>query len=163
MTSIILMLLIGTIQVIIYYYMTITLEDLKDAWRNTVTGYTATTINQFEVGENFDTNKFADSSNYYPLAFLEIPYSITYDKKNRTISFALVILLNSEFDNPRTNHIKISQAETIGDNIIKSFEANYKHIFKIENVNGLSLSQYTDDKTCGMRFEITGTALRNCL
>jgi len=141
-----------------------TLEEVKNAFRTIATGHTQ--IRQFEYGENFDIDKYPNQEDYYPLFFLEIPYSIQYNfepSSNKTVSFAIVVLFRTDFDNTHDNHSKISTAESIADVILQKFRKDYKTQFKISSANGLSLSQYTDDRTAGVRVEITGTVNRECL
>ena len=141
-----------------------TLEEIKNAWRTIATGHTV--INQFEYGENFDIDKYPNQENYYPLCFLEIPYGVNYNTEpngNKEISFALVILLRTDFDSTHDNHSKISIAESIADVILQKFRTTYKNQIKITSANGLSLSQYTDDRCAGFRVEVSGVVNRECV
>lgn len=138
-----------------------TLEELKDNVQRICLKHK--TIVNFEYGEDFllATGKGSD----YPMAFLEIPYNISYDlitNKFKDYSFSLCILMQVTNDDIVTDHTLISEAETIGDAIVTRITKELKPLgFLIEQVNGISLRNFSDDNVQGMRFELTGKVGRS--
>ncbi len=117
-------------------------------------------IKQFDYGNNFDISVATDTT--YPIVFLETPIQVNYpnDRKFKTLSFALNVLLKTEFDNKKDSISAISIAEDITDAILSKITNDYKQEFYITNVNGLSLENFSDDQLGGMRTELTITYSR---
>jgi hypothetical protein len=137
-----------------------TLEELRHTIKNISLSHKE--IRDFDYGEDFllATGKGKD----YPLVFLELPYSINYESDNRfkTLSFALNVLMTPTDDDIKDDHENISEAEQICDAIITRFQDEVKQFgFIINNVNGISLREYSDDNVSGFRLEIQGRVFRS--
>ncbi|GHM98852.1 hypothetical protein WSM22_03420 [Cytophagales bacterium WSM2-2] len=121
-------------------------------------------IQSFDYGEDYQLA--TGKGKKYPLAFLELPYNIDYsfDQDNlKTVQFALLILFTTKGkgDDVKGDHMLISQAESIGDNVTQIIYKTVKG-FKIDSVNGLSLREFSDDNATGVRLEIKGQMKRDC-
>jgi hypothetical protein len=138
-----------------------TLEQIKDSIKRIALEHRQ--INDFDYGEDFllATGK----GNDYPMAFLEIPYNVTYDlsrNKYKTVQFALLVLFPPSNDAVKEDHTCISNAEQIGDAIITRMQDEFLLLgFLIDSVNGLSLREFSDDSVSGFRFEISGKIMRS--
>ena len=128
-----------------------TLEGLKVLIEETSLSHKD--VNSFSFGNNYN---IAESGyDKYPHVFLELPYLITYDfnKRKDTVQFALNVLLYSKVDDTTEDHFAISMAKNIGDSIIYKLKENSE--LNIENVQGLSLREFSDDNVSGIRYELT--------
>lgn len=137
------------------------LEQIKDKIQTISLSHKQ--IVDFDYGEDFllATGKGSD----YPLAFLEIPYSINYQLDNnrfKTFSFALLILMNPAVDDLQDDHSSISEAETIADSIITTIQTEFRTMgILLDTVNGISLREFSDDSVSGVRFDITIKVFRS--
>jgi hypothetical protein len=129
-----------------------TLQNVSDSLRDISIQHN--TIVDFSSGEDF---LVAIGDKNYPMGFLELPYSITYDTDPRfkSISFAYLVLMQSEQDDIEGDLIAISRAEAIGEAVLEKFRQDNKTTFKVVSANAVSLREFSVDKTCGIRFELT--------
>jgi hypothetical protein len=136
------------------------LEEIKDNIKTICFGHSQ--INEFNYGEQFIID---DLNTRTSQAFLEIPYSLTYDlnANQKTVQFALLILFpSSGVDGIATDHQAISRSEVIGDQVIKEIQLLRTQGLVIDSANGLSVRNIGDTDMCGMRYDITARTLRSC-
>lgn len=135
-----------------------TLNDIKNAFNQVSLQHVD--IKEFYVGDSFSVAVSPQTK--YPIVFLEIPYNISYDDNRRlkSYSFALLVLLKVQQDNINASHTAISNAEDIGDAILSKIQNDYKQQFIISGINALSLDQFSDDYLAGVRYELTATVNR---
>lgn len=127
------------------------LEELKNTFKVNCLAHTK--INNYSMGEEFDIGAAGEDN--FPTAFLEIPYLTTYPQTNtrtKNINFALNIIIQSNINTIEDEHLLISDAETIGDQILKRIDVNNGDI-TFETITGLSLREFSDEDVVGMRFE----------
>lgn len=134
------------------------LNEIKNAFNKVSLAHVD--IEEFYHGTSYDVA--VSPKTKYPIVFLETPYSLAYDnnRKFKTASFALLVLLKIKQDDVNESHNAASIAEDIGDAIISKIQNDYKSEFIISNVNGLSLDSFSDDYLGGIRFEMTVTVAR---
>ena len=115
-------------------------------------------IKEFNYGEIFDIPD--GGSNAYPFSFLEIPYLETIpNKRSKTLSFALNILIKTAPDNRVEDHQAISDGNSIGEAIISRIDNENKD-FHFTSITALSLREFSDDDLAGMRFEFIVRIIR---
>lgn len=111
-------------------------------------------VNTFQYGNNYDiaANNVLD---HYPVAFYELPYSITYDlkKKKDTLQFSYNIFLTSKPDSIVDDHQAMSMAKNIGDAILFKISEEAQE-FIIESANAVSVRQFSDDDVSGIRYDL---------
>lgn len=136
-----------------------TLNDIKNAFNQVSLQHID--IKEFYVGDSF--NVAVSPKTKYPIVFLEIPYNIAYNDNRRlkSYSFALLVLLKVKQDSIEESHNAISAAEDIGDAILSKIQNDYKSQFIISGINALSLDQFSDDYLAGVRFELTVSVNRD--
>lgn len=137
------------------------LQDLKDSIETIAMSFDG--IKDFDYGEDYllATGKGKD----YPLVFLEIPYGLDYQLKNKqkTVQFSLLVLFNSNVDDIKGDHETISEAENIADLMITKMQNEISE-FKIESANAVSVREFSDDNANGIRIDIKGLTPRSkCL
>jgi len=137
-----------------------TLETLKDIFRQVSLAHNE--ISDFNFGEQYSHN---DES--YPLAFLEIPYSITYDleatSNSKAVQFAFIVAMMPEDSGDLVaQHSSISQAERIGESIFQKIREEIP-VLKFESISGVSLNRISNDLAPGFRFDVTVKFNRTCL
>ncbi len=117
-------------------------------------------IKQFHKGTSFGVA--ISPTTVYPIAFLEIPITMNYgnDRRLKTYNFAYHILLKGNQDDIVKDIDLVSYAEDIGDSILSKIQNDYKSSVIINNVNGLSLTEFSDDMLSGVRFEMQVSVTR---
>lgn len=138
--------------------MTHTLETLKDYWRDLCLKHKD--VQQFMVGNYYDS---ANSGNdKYPLCFWEMPYVVDMDlnKPVDRIQISFNVFLLTKQDDIADAHEAISLAKAIGDAIILKAKKDSSSGFIINNANGISVREYTDDYVAGIRWDLTLTVQR---
>lgn len=128
-----------------------TLDELQNAFRKVSLQHKA--IESFDIGTSFDHAVKTDTQ--YPLAFLEVPYSVPFDDSGRflSVNFAYYILFKAQSDD--LNHSLMSKALDIGDSVISKISNDFQSELSISGLNGLSLNEFSDDTCAGFRFEMT--------
>ncbi len=143
----------------------ITLEVVKDIFKQVSLAHKD--IQEFYVGDEFSVAVSPKTA--YPIVFLEIPYNINYseDRKFKSYSFNLLVLLKIEQDDIVDSHRSISAAEDIGDAILSKIQNDYKQVNNKAGLilsginNALSVDQFSNDYLAGVRYPITVTVTRD--
>jgi hypothetical protein len=135
------------------------LEDLKDKVKCISLSHKY--VESFYVGEDALIHLPIKVS--YPSVFLEIPYSIPYtaDRRFKEVNFALLVLDKGKQDDVEGDHKKISDCEQIGDAILAMLQGSLNNDVSFNNINGLSLREFSDNNLSGIRFEITARMKRD--
>jgi hypothetical protein len=137
-----------------------TLEELKEGIESIALSIEG--IKTFDVGE--DALLATGAGTDYPMIYMEIPYNINYEIKAvpfKTVQFALLVLFKGVVDNVKEDHRLISNAEQIGDVLLKTIKKDLPE-FKMDSANGVSVREFSDDSCAGVRIEVTGKILRSC-
>lgn len=137
-----------------------TLEQLKDAIRTISLSHID--ISDFDYGEDA---LVSTTDKRKPYVFLELPYSINLlaskDNGLKSIQFAVLVLIAGTEDDVRNDHAAISRAEQIGDAIMHRIE-NTITGFRVNDINGISLREFSDDNLSGFRYDVSGWLSRLC-
>jgi hypothetical protein len=133
-----------------------TLENLKDFWRDISLKHKD--VQQFDVGSWYDAATHPYTSQYYPLCFWEMPYTINYNqefsKTVDTVTCSLSVFLTTKVDDIADSHQAISIAKSIGDAIVTKARLTATD-FSIQSVNAVTVREYSDDYVSGVRYDIT--------
>jgi hypothetical protein len=135
-----------------------TLNELKGIFETISTSHVD--ISRFDYGH--DSNVAVDPNGTYPLFYLDLPYNITYtdDRRFKQYKFGIFVLNRTEQDSVEDNHDKISECEIIGDAILSKIQDDYKSSMILTGLNAVSLDEYSDDYTAGVRYDLMVTSIR---
>lgn len=136
-----------------------TLEQILEIFRNTSMSHVD--IQSFDYGEDFLMNK-TDEVNY-PTTFLEIPYDLNYGQPNerwKELRFSFLVLIASEPDDVKGDHINISNAEQIGEAILTKIITDHPEL-AFQSINGFSVREFSDNRTAGIRYDIVVKIQKN--
>lgn len=135
------------------------LQELKDSIEYICLQHNA--INNFAYGKEFDI--MGNKSHQYPLAFLELPYALTYypqQQQFKGITFALMFLFSPKQDSIPEQHVGISNADQIADAIIARMQHDFTGKVLFTNIVSISLSEYTAEDLSGVRVEFVARMQR---
>lgn len=119
------------------------------------------TVNSVQTGGVFDiaTSKSSDT---YNAVWIELPILIDYNdsrKKTYTLSLNFLSLCDSNDIDDVIN--KTSMMEVLCDKSLQSLREKYMNI-GLENIQGLTLRNFSDDDLVGVRTELTFIVAREC-
>lgn len=119
-------------------------------------------IKTFDFGEEFLIATGKGKKKPYPMAFLELPFAISFDSDPRFIrlSFAFLVLMPSKFDNVTDDLEAISIAAQIGEAILTKFFDDNRGQISNPSINAVTLREFSDDDVAGVRFEVVLTTLK---
>lgn len=117
-------------------------------------------INSFYVGNTW--NQSNSKGDVYPCVWLEFPILVTYDTKGqKEYSFSLDILMLPNADDENDELSKISECESIADDLLMAF-SKYMKNFGVNSSNGLTIKNLNADIACGIRVDIKVSTNREC-
>ena len=111
----------------------------------------------------FRLDIMGDVTHQYPMAFLELPYALTYypeQQQYKGINFALMFLFSPKQDSVPEQHVGISNADQIADAIIARLQNELYGTVLFTNIVSVSLSEYTAEDLSGVRVEFVGRMQR---
>lgn len=137
-----------------------TLEEFKDYFKTVCLKHVD--IVAFYLGNDY--NNAEDIRMQYPSVFLELPYyTNNYNLPELSmyeLQFAFNVYFETNTDDISSDHLAMSKANIIGNDIIYYLINDSK--IAITNVSGLSIREVTDDSIAGMRFELTIDLINDC-
>jgi len=132
-----------------------TLENLKDFWKDIALKHKD--VKQFDVGSWYDAATHPYTTQFYPLVFWEMPYTVNYNadfsKRLDTVTCSMSVFLYTKMDDIADSHQAISIAKSIGDAIITKAKLTATQ-FSIVSVNAVSVREYSDDYVAGIRYDM---------
>lgn len=118
-------------------------------------------INSFQAGMRY--NSATGKGETYPQVWLETPVLINYtNQREKRYSFSINVLMLAKPDDYIDVVNKQSQTEEILDDILQGLQYIYKNNMGYENIDGLTLENFSDDLAVGSRSDFTIITNRNC-